>query len=72
MQQKSRKISAPGGSMVLLIRKSSRSSIPVPGPSGWKADQTLKPRMQGSTSSAMAAPLTRVDFLRLQPHTSIL
>ena len=71
-QQKSRKNRPPRGRMLLLMRKSSRSSTQVPAPRGWKSASRLKPRAQGSEQTQMPTACSQVARRRSMPHTSAL
>ena len=47
--------------------KSSKSRTPDPGPRGWKSDQRLKPRTQGSDREIMRTMLMRTLLRRVHP-----
>ena len=68
---KSTKISEPSGSRIFDTRKSSRSSMFVPSPSGWNPERTLKPRMHGRDRTVRAMKFTMHAFLLVQFLTSI-
>lgn len=56
---------------MLDTRKSSKSIMFVPEPSGVKPDKTLKPRIQGIERSITAIILISTAFFLEQPHKSI-
>ena len=55
--QKIKKVSEPSGRIKLLTIKSSKSSTPVPAPSGWNPESTLNQRTHGSESKNMITML---------------
>ena len=66
-QQKINIKSEPSGSSVELTTKSSKSKTPVPAPSGWNFDQTLKPKIHGTEKSLKETINKLIEFCEDYP-----